>query len=210
MKTILLTLKRVFLASSAGITAFIVLYAFSPLTFLPALLGGGATYVMTNYALRQRSTARALLPGPVGDDRYFAEQTLKEARKKLRALGRLRFKIRSLTVWLKVSRLYKLANQIITIAEKEPQRIKKIPTFFNHYLDATVTIMEKYVLLAAQPIENSEIRTAMTKTESSLDELHRALETELHHLLSNDILDLNVEIDVLKSTFNHKGEGEKK
>ncbi|WP_155476339.1 5-bromo-4-chloroindolyl phosphate hydrolysis family protein [Heliobacterium mobile] len=205
MKEIAITLLRILLSGSLSVTAFVLIYLFNGFDLLPALVTGGAAYFISSYVIKRRFSP-ALPQGQLGDgsEGRFIEKTLKEGRQKVKTIGRLRFKIRSIPIWLKVSRLYKIAEQILAITTKDPKRIKKAQAFFNHYLDATITILEKYSLLANQPVTNHEIREAVEKTEAVLNDLRDAYEAELRQVLSNDVLDLDVEINVLKQTLDAK------
>ncbi|MZP30468.1 hypothetical protein GTO91_12165 [Heliobacterium undosum] len=207
MKEILISGLRIFLSSSIAVTTFLATYLLGGFEFVPALALGGVAYFVTSKGIQRRF---ALPPGQHaltdGADPHYLEKIHKEARRKWKVIGRYRFKVRSLSIWLKVTRLYKIAEQILDITGKDLRQINKAQAFFNHYLDATVTILEKYSLLSSQPISNDEIRDALEKTHTGLQDLVHGYEEQLNNLLAKDLLELDVEVNVLKQTLDSKGE----
>ncbi|MBM7867414.1 hypothetical protein GTO89_11560 [Heliobacterium gestii] len=207
MKEILITTLRVFLSSSIALTAFLVTYLFNGLDLAPALGLGVVAYWLTSKGIARRFALPAAQHQLIdGADPHYQEKSYKEARRKWKVIGRYRFQVRSLSVWLKVARLYKIAEQILDITGKDLRQMNKAQAFFNHYLDATLTILEKYTLLSKQPISSDEIREAMQKINVGLEDLIRAYEEELNHLIAKDLLELDVEVNVLKQALDSKGE----
>ncbi|ABZ82634.1 conserved hypothetical protein [Heliomicrobium modesticaldum Ice1] len=207
MKEIVISGLRIFFSGSIAVTTFLVTYLLGGIEIVPALVLGGVAYFVTSKGIQRRFALPPARHSLIdGTDPHYLEKTHKEARRKWKVIGRYRFKVRSLSIWLKVTRLYKIAEQILDITEKDLRQISKVQSFFNHYLDATVTILDKYSLLSSQPISNDEIRNALEKTHAGLQDLIHAYEEQLNKLLAKDLLELEVEVNVLKQTLDSKGE----
>lgn len=90
-------------------------------------------------------------------------------RKKVRKIGQSLWRIRSISMFSKLSRLYSICQKIIEIVEKQPDRLAVAQPFFNTTLDSIVTIIDKYIYLTKQPVKSEEIRQAMREAEGALD-----------------------------------------
>ena len=74
--------------------------------------------------------------------------------------------------------------------------------------DSTITILEKYEKLTANPVRDDKIKTSIARVEAMLDTIDKAFEKQLANLLSNDVMDLDAELALLESTINMEGLGD--
>ncbi|GMB08035.1 5-bromo-4-chloroindolyl phosphate hydrolysis protein [Thermolongibacillus altinsuensis] len=200
MKRLLRTMWRWFVAWNVGIAGtLLAFFAFDWPFLLSILFGGGVGYGISFYM--KRKEAPTVWKEPLKDERTYRRQQLKEARKKVRRIGQSRFRIRSLAMWYKLSRLYNVCQKMIDAAEQEPSRFRAAQSFFNTTLDSIVTIVEKYVYLTKQPVRNDDIRKAIREAETMIDTMISTAENQLLDMLEGDLFDLETEIKVLKHTL---------
>ncbi|MFC3882163.1 5-bromo-4-chloroindolyl phosphate hydrolysis family protein [Bacillus songklensis] len=144
---------------------------------------------------------RARTVDPYREETAYVKHQVKEARKKLALIGGCRFKVRSVTGWMKISQLYKLAKGIIKIVEDEPARYREVQAFFTQHLPATVTLADRYTFLTKQPVINTELKESLRQTELLMDEMASNYNRLLLSTLSSDVMSLEIEQKMLKQLF---------
>lgn len=131
----------------------------------------------------------------------FKDERLKDAKKKVRKIGQSLWRIRSVAMFSKLSRLYSICQKIIEIVEKQPDRLAVAQPFFNTTLDSIVTIIDKYIYLTKQPVKSEEIRQAIHEAEEALSLALTKAENELLDMLEEDLFDLKTEVKLVKHTI---------
>ncbi|TYR80859.1 phosphatase [Priestia megaterium] len=149
-------------------------------------------------------SAHAHYRNPYREELAYVRHQVKEARKQLKLIGNYRFKVRSIHMWTKISKLYKVGKSMIEMVEKEPARYKDLQPFFTNYLQATVTVVEKYIFLLSKPIKDIEIKESLHEAERLLHDMSNKYDQLLTTALSEDLLNLDVEMKVLKQHFQEQ------
>lgn len=134
-------------------------------------------------------------------DRKYIKQNLREARRKLKQIRRFQFRLRSIVMWQRTSHLYKIARQIVQIVEREPHKFHQARSFFSAYLDSTLHVLDKYTFLMGQPVRNPEMKDTLHKTEQMLNDITAALEQELMQVLSDDVMNLDIELETFRKSI---------
>ncbi|MBB6176474.1 5-bromo-4-chloroindolyl phosphate hydrolysis protein [Anoxybacillus tengchongensis] len=191
MKRVIRTIWRWFVSWNVGLfSALISLFAFR-LPFLISFLIGGSIGIMYSFYMKKKEEKHY----PSKDDR------LKEAKKKVRTIGQSLWRVRSVAMFSKLSRLYSICQKMIEIVEKQPDRLAVAQPFFNTTLDSIVTIINKYIYLMRQPVKNDEIRQAIGEAEQALDLALTKAENQLLDMLEEDLFDLQTEVKLMKHTI---------
>ena len=73
--------------------------------------------------------------------------------------------------------------------------------FLSYYFDTSISIVNKYSQLSMQEVQSPEISRSLLKAENMLNSIDIAFDRQLARLLSNDVMDLDVEIETLEKTF---------
>ncbi|KJR40883.1 5-bromo-4-chloroindolyl phosphate hydrolysis protein [Candidatus Magnetoovum chiemensis] len=131
--------------------------------------------------------------------------TLKEGKDKVANLQNLGASIEKQSVRAKVIEICEIANKILDNIEKNPEDVKSAKKFFSYYLDATITILNKYSEITKHKAKGSNIDTTIDKVESILDTIKEAFEKQHSKLYENDVIDLDTEISVLEQTLKSEG-----
>ncbi len=135
------------------------------------------------------------------------DDTLKEGQMKLREMRSYTSKIRDYRVRKKANGVYQAASDIFENFKDDPRDIKKARQFLNYYFDSAITILKKYIELKDKKIDSPELEETLSKVESTLDTVKAAFELQLAKLQENDVMDLDIEIEVLKKTLQAEGLG---
>ena len=170
---IMITLILTF-ASFFGI--YIVLFAFRPKDQLTIDLGTGITPEMIQTLLRESKEK-------IRELEYLTKQLKDE---KMRA-----------TIYHIISTVKKIYENI----RRDPEKMKVARQFLSYYFDTSISIVNKYSQLSMQDVKSPAISKALMKAENMLNSIDIAFNKQLAKLLSNDAMDLDVEIETLEKTF---------
>jgi 5-bromo-4-chloroindolyl phosphate hydrolysis protein len=163
-----------------------------------AMLGGGATYWLTGVY----TTSRFLKKNQLTRKEYrYISQNLKEAKKKITRLNKMLFSLRHITSLKQRVDVFRVINKIYSLTKKEPKRFYKAERFYFSHLDSVLELTEKYAFLSSQPKKTNELEYSLSETRRTLNELTEKVEQDLYHILSDDIDNLNFEIDVAKHSL---------
>lgn len=135
---------------------------------------------------------------------WYIKKNLYEADRKMKRLYKALFSIHHLRSLKQRIELLRLMRKIIKLTKKEPKRFYQAEQFYFSHLDLIVELTEKYAFLSAQPKKNAEITIALNQTERTLEELTQSIEKELYKVISDDVDQLQFEIDVAKYSLNRK------
>ena len=106
-------------------------------------------------------------------------------------------KIRSLTSDICVS-----IEKILSYLKNRPQQVDDLKQFFHYYLPTSEKILLKYKEIESSGIPKDEITES---TITCLEDIKLAMEKQYSSLYDDDILDLTVEMEVLKQICKRDG-----
>lgn len=132
------------------------------------------------------------------------EQQLKQAQQHLNNLQKQYLRVRSVTSFKKVLDIGRIAKRIITIVRKDPRRFYAVEQFFYAHLESAVTLTEKYTMLTAQPLKDSDVKMALQQTQHTIDTMYETIELDLKSVLATDIEHLKLEIDFANMAAEQK------
>ncbi len=174
--------------------------------FLVAFLLGLAAFIIARRFLKstfekgEKDESRVKTPE--------GEKAQKAYDEGMKVLTRIRNKtrmIRNNDAAKKIQEICKVGIEIFDDIKKNPSDLRKIKTFINYYLDSTEKIINQYVDLSGRTDVTPDVRESLAKVEGLLDEIKKTFDRQLASLLEDDLLDLNVELEVLKKTMKHEG-----
>jgi 5-bromo-4-chloroindolyl phosphate hydrolysis protein len=187
------------------ITVLTWLVCFFPLgqTFWPATgiaITGG---VLTHLIMSMVMNTRFLNKHQISRKEYrYIKKNLMEAKQKINRLNKHLFTIRDISTVKQRIDLLRITKKIHKMTTKEPKRFYQAEQFYFSHLDSVVELTEKYSFLSSQPKQNMEMGQSLIETRHTLTELTRVLEEDLYKVISDDIDNLNFEIDVAKHSIN--------
>jgi len=199
MNQFLAFLVRILISVPAASIVWLTSYiAFEQTFFLSggiALAGGALTYYITE-AVQNR---RFLKSQQLSRKEYqYIKKNIDEANHKIRRLHKALFSIRHFPSIKQRMEMAKTARKIYQLTKKEPKRFYKAEQFYFSHLDSALELSEKYVFLSNQPKKTLELDRSLFDTRKTLEEMKGLIEEDLYKVISDDIDQLNFEIDVAK------------
>jgi 5-bromo-4-chloroindolyl phosphate hydrolysis protein len=94
-------------------------------------------------------------------------------------------------------------RKIFDYLAKNPVRVRRARKFLSYYLDTTLFIVTSYADL--QDSNDPEIAESRRKLLEILGTIQAAFEKQYAVLLKNDVLDIDAEIEVLRSSLKSEG-----
>ncbi len=170
-------------------------------------LGGG---ILAYLLISMKVNSRFLKKNRLTRKEYrYIKKNLNEAKPKISQLNRSIFQIRELPSFKQRVDIVRISRRIYKLTKKEPKRFYKAEQFYFSHLDSVVELTEKYALLSSQPNKTFELEQTLNETRHTLNELTEAVEKDLYKILSDDIDDLNFEVDVAKHSIKNQKDAEK-
>ena len=162
-------------------------------------LGGGVfMYMLISMNVNSRFLKKNQLTRK--EFRYI-RKNLDEAKPKINRLNKSIFLIREIPSFKQRIDVVRITRKIYKLTKKEPKRFYKAEQFYFSHLDSVVELTEKYALLSTQPKKTIELENSLKETRHTLIELTQVVEQDLYKILSDDIDDLNFEVDVAKRSI---------
>ena len=201
-------IRSLFLLTFSGLIGFVsmpVSFFWLNIPFIQSILIGIGIPALTVLWMGGRFLWKRMKNvDPYREELAYVKYQLKEANKKVAAIGACRYKVRSLTAWMKIAKLHKLAKGIIKVVEEEPARYREVQVFFTQHLPATVTLVDRYTFLLKQPVRSIELKESLREAELLLDEMAESSQQVLLDSLSKDMMSLEVERKMLKQSFEYQ------
>jgi 5-bromo-4-chloroindolyl phosphate hydrolysis protein len=209
-----LSLNRFLLISAGMVIAIPVALIVWPVSFfgfdqhyflstLFSFIGGGAAYGGLTAYLHKGFLKKH---GLTKKEYKYINENLKEAKSKIFRVNKALVSIRHIPSLKKRMELIKLIRKINSLTKKEPKRFYLAEQFYFSHLDSAVELAEKHVLLSGQPTNNREIDRSLDETRRTLEKLTESIEEDLLHILSEDIEQLHLEIDVANHSIKKSDE----
>lgn len=195
-------LRALIAIPTAGIVWIISFFGYDQTILLSttfAVAGGFLIYLVAKKIMKHRFIKSQ---GLTRREYKYIEKNLNEAKRKIDRLNKALFSMRQLTMLKQNLEILRITRKIYRITKKEPKRFYLAEKFYFYHLDSFVELAEKYSFLSAQPTRNPELSLSLKETRRTIEEMRYSLEKDLHQVLSNDIDDLHLELDVAKRNIN--------
>lgn len=101
----------------------------------------------------------------------------------------------------KVRDVVAAAGKVLHLIEEDPRDLRRARKFLNVYLDSAKTVTENYASVSAK----AHTPEMEAKYSAVLDDLKKTCEEQYAKLLENDTLDLDAQIEVLKTRLTREG-----
>ena len=101
--------------------------------------------------------------------------------------------------------LYATGVRILAYLKENPDKIKLARRFFTYYLDTAAKLLAQYVDFQNTGLHSPEVADILQKTAEALPVLNSAFEKQFTHLMQGELLDVEADIELLKSTLKMEG-----
>ena len=174
--------------------AFLSAYILGGYTLGAAVAIGGACYIGYRLLFGTDLSKEDLWQDLGGLAAERALKRITKARKLMAAINEINHTIPDEHLSVKLDRLEDTGHKIIELFEKDPGNLKRSKRFIEVYLDGAVSVSRKYAELHLKA-HNEEMHE---NYKEFLKEMVKAFDKQYHALLHDDMIDLDVEIEVLK------------
>lgn len=195
-------LRTLIAIPTAGIVWLISFFGYDQSILLSttfAVAGGFLIYLTAKTIMKHRFIKSQ---GLTRREYKYIEKNLNEAKRKIDRLNKALFSLKQLTMLKQNLEILRITRKIYRITKKEPKRFYLAERFYFYHLDSFVELAEKYSFLSAQPTKNLDLRLSLQETRKTIEEMRNSLEKDLDQVLSNDIDQLHLELDVAKRNIN--------
>ena len=132
-------------------------------------------------------------------------QLLDDAQADLADIDKAVKEIKTSSVRQDAQALYATGARILTYLEENPDKIKLARRFFTYYLDTAAKLLTRYVDFQETELHSGEVADILQKTAEALPVLNSAFEKQFAHLMQGELLDIEADIELLKSTLKNGG-----
>jgi hypothetical protein len=130
-----------------------------------------------------------------------ARRQLSEARAQIAELAQTGHRLPSAPLRERLLRIAAQAGTILDLLAEDPREISTARRFLGVYLDGALSVSQQYERTALQ----HGVTTLEPRFIDVLDTIERVFDQQHQRLLANDILDLDIQIEVLKSRLDNEG-----
>lgn len=194
-------------ACAGGIT-FVALFIGLNIPLPVSAVSGIAAWIGTLLLLHPRPKSELLMVDEGITETQF-ESILKKISDATKEMKTNTSEVVNQTVKERAQRICAAAVKIYEDLKADPKDIRRARQFINYYFDATNKILSRYNDLASRGVKSKEVTDSLAKAEDLLITIEKAYERQLEKLLSDDVLDLNAEIEVLQRSIQSDGIGGK-
>ena len=138
-------------------------------------------------------------------DGEHLREKLEEARADLKSIERSMTKIRDLELKEESERLHRTAGNILKYLEENPGKIPQARQFIDYYQDTASQLLKKYVDLQNTDLNTEGTRRLKVQTEEAIRTLNEAFENQFQKLMSEELLDMEAELQLLRQTMKMEG-----
>ena len=188
--------------SSVSITAIVA----NPGFFLGGLLFVGI-YTASSFSIKLSQKKKVMKLAGISKEEYqHIETQLSSAQKQIQTLSKNYLRVRSISTFKQLLEITRISKNIVKIVKANPQKFYTVEQFFYAHLPSAVQLTETYTMLTKQPVKDKEIQLTLAKTRETLTDLNDTIQIDLKDALSNDLDQLQMEIEFANRSNTRKKE----
>lgn len=130
---------------------------------------------------------------------------IKAGRARLERLRSINVAIEQQDISSALDRMYVAGEQIFKELGRDKGKYSLVRRFMNYYLPTTEKLMEQYLQLSNARIKGENVVATMHRIEDSLGVISNAFEKCLDNLYADQELDVDAEIDVMRTMLRSDG-----
>lgn len=126
---------------------------------------------------------------------------LESAERTINALELANREIRNAEFNTRLRRIADAARQVVTMVEEDPRDLRRARKFFNVYLEGARQVTEGYAR-THESMQTPELENNFRRVLITIEDVFKEQQVKL---LEDDVQDLDVQIEVLKTQLKHEG-----
>ena len=128
-----------------------------------------------------------------------------EAKIKTKQIQDMISKVESVELQNNINEIGQTSLKIIESIEKNPEKYKKMRSFFDYYLPVTLSIVRKYDEIENQKLTSADGEKFMKQTENMVKKINKAFKNQLSNLYQTDMVDTDAEMKVFEAMLKADG-----
>ncbi len=195
---------RMIVSVLAAAVLFLLLFLFLRWNLIVCILLGVGVYFGLFFLLKPNRRIGGIdvesMPG--GEE---LQALLDDARADLTVAERAAKEINSAPVQREAWALHRTGRKILDYLGENPDKIKPARRFLTYYLDTAAKLLTRYVDFQDTGLRSQEVTEILRKTAEALPVLNEAFERQFTHLMEGELMDVEADIELLKSTLKMEG-----
>lgn len=179
---------------------FLLCFLIIRIDIASSILLSFVTFLLTMISTRAKRKAYPRLDLPSGVMEEELAGLMKQAKADMDQVLYVAKHVKSKDVADNAMALYHLGEKIMEYLQRNPHKITKARRFFGYYLDTAKDILGKYYEFEITGIQAEEVDNIELKTSSALITLQEAFRKQYIQLATNELVDIEADIDLLQKT----------
>lgn len=142
---------------------------------------------------------------PVSTGNPEIDRLLEEGKRAVGEMGRLRDSIKEAGVKEKINQIIAVTDKIFKDVLDDPADYRQVKHFADFYLPTTIKLLQTYDLMGRLEDGGTNVKETMTRIDDILDTTLEGFRKQLDALFANEALDIETDIEVLKSMLKKEG-----
>jgi 5-bromo-4-chloroindolyl phosphate hydrolysis protein len=182
--------------------AFIIAFMAADHSFPIALCFGSGAFIGCYFAYGLDPRAEKLAPaGGHGYTTAEVVDALEEAHARVASIEEANTRINNPELSERLTRITDSARKILAVIEEDPRDLRRARKFLNTYLEGAHKVTQGY----ARSVELTSSTTLNENFRKVLGTIEEVFAEQYEKLLENDVLDLDVQIEVLRIQLEREG-----
>ena len=135
----------------------------------------------------------------------YLQENFEKAVADFRYIEEARKKITDRELSAQLSKMQRVAQNLIANLEKNPERIPLAYKFIDYYQDRAVKIIQQYQELEATGLSTNRVQDLKGKMKVMLSSLDAAYEDQFEHVLNDQIISADAELRVMEQQLDAEG-----
>ena len=135
----------------------------------------------------------------------YLQENFEKAVADFRYIEEARKKITDRELSAQLSKMQRVAQNLIANLEKNPERIPLAYKFIDYYQDRAVKIIQQYQELEATGLSTNRVQDLKGKMKVMLSSLDVAYEDQFEHVLNDQIISADAELKVMEQQLDAEG-----
>lgn len=143
--------------------------------------------------------------GTSGVDTKLVVEAIKMGNDKLDRILMEASQIKAPNTVRRIKHIDSIGRKIVEDFRVDPKDVLIAQSWLNSYLDETITLVKGYAQLSRTGARSIEAQKQMAQFEEMLDTIEQKFQELLDKLLSNDVMDFDVNMTVMKTRLQNEG-----
>lgn len=191
-------------AGVIGAIVFLIFLFFLDIGVMVSIIAGIISFAATLLIFHSLSSKTIELEIESVHDEYY-QNILKEGYEKLQNIQSEVDYIENQAVQKDGIEIIEICGSIYKNLEENPADVKAIRQFFTYYLDALLTIFQKYNQISKSKVKEEKQNQIDERMTQNLGLVKELLHSQLKKLLEDDFMDLDTELQTLTKMMEMEG-----